>query len=428
MLKSGRWARRHTARVFGFVAVAALLGSGALVQNAQASRLHATTITLWSGISGSDQTGFKKIIDGFNSSQSAVQVEYDQNAFTGYDQKLTTALSAGKGPTIWTGCAACQANNMAQGQIAQLDKLIKSSKVLNAKNFDKPVWKNGFYKGHQYLIPLDTVPLVMYYNKSLLKKAGFKKPVISPPSKVLAAAKKLTKGSDQYGMVIPTDWPMQFVWPTLLAQFGGKPFNSSSKTATFNSQAGVKALTYLKNLIYQHHVGPDKYAVDQDIKMLANGSAAQIFDGIWMYTNATLQTLGSNEGISEVPQFGPKHKVFIGDLYFALYKKNSAADNKAAIKFLEYFQTHSIEMAKVGPVPTYKPVIATKAFKKLTAANVAAKELKYGVLTPPFPGYDDHWLYDDALWPVLRGQTSDIKGSLDKAAEEVTNHMQNPSG
>src|SRR3954452_13120097 len=66
MLKSGRWARRHTARVFGFVAVAALLGSGALVQNAQASRLHATTITLWSGISGSDQTGFKKIIDGFN--------------------------------------------------------------------------------------------------------------------------------------------------------------------------------------------------------------------------------------------------------------------------------------------------------------------------------------------------------------------------
>jgi multiple sugar transport system substrate-binding protein len=247
-------------------------------------------------------------------------------------------------------------------------------------------------------------------------------------SKVVAAAKKLTKGSSQYGMVIPTDWPMQFLWPTMLAQYGGTAYDTKANKSTVNSKAGVQALTTLRNLIYKYKVGPSKYAVDQDLKMLANGSAAQIFDGSWELTNSTLQTLGKNFGISVVPQFGPKKKVFIGDTGFSLYKKNSTAQNQAAIKFLEYFETHSIDMAQVGDVPTYKPVLASAAFKKLGGVAVAAKELKYGVYNPPIPNYVDTYLYDDALWPILRGQSTDIQGDLNKAAAAITSHMQNGSG
>jgi multiple sugar transport system substrate-binding protein len=403
-----------------------VVAGASLLANAHAAPARATVeLTLWSGISGPDQTGFTKIVNSFNNSQSAVHINYDQQSFTGYPQKLATALSANKGPNIWTSDAAGSVNYENQGQMSDLTPYIKKSKVLNVKNFPKGIWNQGKWKGKFYLIPLDVVPLMMYYNKSLLKKAGFKKPVLKGRSAVIKAATKLTKGSNQYGMVIPTDWPMQFVWPTLLAQFGGKPFNTKTKQATFNSTAGVQALTLLRDLIYTYHTGPDKYAVDQDIKMLANGQAAQIFDGIWMYTNPSLQTLGKNEGVSQVPQFGPKYKVFIGDLYFTAYKNNTPAENKAAVKFFEYFEKHSIEMAKVGPVPTYKPVFNSKAFKKLPAAVAAAKELSHGVFSVRYPGYDDHWLYDDALWPVLRGQTRDVKGVLNKAAAEVTAHLQN---
>jgi multiple sugar transport system substrate-binding protein len=407
------------------VGIVSLVAGSSFLANAHAAPSATVTLTLWSGISGPDQTGFIKIVNAFNSSQSAVQINYDQQSYTGYAQKLATALSANKGPNIWTDCAACSVNYENQGQMTDLTSYIKKSKVLNVKNFPKGLWNQGNWKGKFYLIPLDVVPLMLYYNKAELKKAGYSKPVLKPSSAVLKAAKKLTKGSNQYGMVIPTDWPMQFVWPTLLAQFGGNPFNAKTKQATFNSAAGVKALTTLKNLIYKYHTGPDKYAVDQDIKMLANGQAAQIFDGIWEYTNPSLQTLGKNEGVSQVPQFGPKYKVFIGDLYFTTYKNNTPAEEKAAVKFFEYFEKHSIEMAKVGPVPTYKPVFKSKAFKKLPAALAASKELSHGVFSPRYPGYDDHWLYDDALWPVLRGQTTDIKGSLNKAAQEVTAHLQN---
>jgi multiple sugar transport system substrate-binding protein len=417
-------------RLLAALAVGSMMvGSAALVPAHAATARATVTITLWSGLSGPDQTGFKKIVDGFNSSQSAVNVNYDQNSFTGYGQKLATALSAGKGPSVWTADAASSATYMSQGQMAPLDSLIKNSKVLKASNFAKTNWNAYKYKGKQLLIPLDVVPLMMYYNKSLLKKAGLKAPVVSGGlSKIVAAAKKLTKGTDQYGLVIPTDWPMQFLWPTVYAQFGGTAFNTKTNSSNYNSKAAVQALTTLRDLIYKNNLGPKQYAVDQDIKMLANGSAAQIFDGSWQITNTTLTTLGKNFGISVVPQFGPKRRVFIGDTGFAVYKKNSTAENQAAIKFIEYYETHSIEMAKVGDVPVYQPVLKTAAFKKLGGVTVAAKELKYGYYNPPIPNYDDHWLYDDALWPVLRGQSTDIKGDLAKAATAITNHIQNGNG
>jgi len=417
-------------RLLTAVAVGSMMvGSAALVPAHASPARASVTITLWSGLSGPDQTGFKKIIDGFNASQSAVNLNYDQNSFNGYGQKLATALSAGKGPNIWTLDAAGSATYMSQGQMAPVDNLIKNSKVLKPSNFAKTNWNAYKYKGKQLLIPLDVVPLMMYYNKALLKKAGFSKPVVSGGlSKIVAAAKKLTKGSNQYGMVIPTDWPMQFLWPTVYAQFGGTAFNTKTNSSNYNSKAAVQALTTLHDLIYKYNLGPKQYAVDQDIKMLANGSAAQIFDGSWQITNTTLATLGKNFGVSVVPQFGPKKRVFIGDTGFALYKKNSTAENQAAIKFIEYYETHSIEMAKVGDVPVYQPVIKSAAFKKLGGVVEAAKELKYGYYNPPIPNYDDHWLYDDALWPVLRGQSTDIKGDLAKAASAITNHIQNGSG
>jgi multiple sugar transport system substrate-binding protein len=415
------------ARFMAVACAAALLSFSGALPRAVAAPSHSTvTLTLWSGLSGPDQTGFKKIVSGFNKSQKAVKINYDQQSSTGYTTKLSTALSAGQGPNIWTLDAADSVTYIHQGQQAAVDKYIKGT-ILTAKNFDPTLYKQYASGGHQYMIPLDVTPLVMYYNKKLLSKAGLKAPVTGPSSKVISTAKKLTKGSNQYGLVIPTDWPMQYLWPTVLAQFGGKPFNTSTKTSTVNSAAGVKALTALYDLIYKDHTGPTQYAVDQDIKMMANGSAAQIFDGPWESTNASLLTLGKNLGVSKVPQIGPHYKVFVGDTGFAFYKKDSSTQLKAAMKFVEYYETHSLDMAAVGDDPGYEPLLKSSKLKKYKVAYVGAQELKYGVYSVRYFGYVDSYLYDDAIWPVLRGQSTDIKGDLDKAAQDITNHVQQPS-
>lgn len=430
LLGSGTGMTRAGRITFGVALMALAAGCGSSAGTGSSGSHSTVTISLWSGLSGPDQTGFKRIIDGFNASQKAVKVSYNQNSYNGYATKLAAALSAGQAPNIWTLDAATSATYMAQGQMTALSsQLLSKFPVLASSNFTAANWNAYQYKGKQYMLPLDAVALMLYYNKALLNKAGFQRPVISGGfNTIVNAAQKLT-GNGVYGLVIPTDWPMQFLWPTTYAQFGGsKAFNTQSNSSNYNSPAAVQALTTLHNLIYQYHVGPKAYAVDQDLKMLANGSAAQIYDGSWQMTNPTLKTLGKNLGVSVVPQLGPDKKYFIGDTGFALYKKNSSAQNDAALKFISYYETHSIDMAKVGDVPVYKPVLQSPAFKALGGVAIAAQELRYGVYSPPVPNYSDTYLYNDALWPVLRGQSSNISGDLQKAAAAITNHMRNGSG
>ncbi len=422
----------RASRIVGIVSALALIGI-AVTPGASAAPVRSSTMTLtfWSGLSGPDQTGMKAIVDKYNASQKKISINLRIAPFNNFGQELTTALAGGTGPNLWLWNGASDLSVETQGQQTPFDSYIKHSNVLKPSNFPKGLWNYYKYKGKEYQIPFYAVPLMMYYDKAILKRAGFKKPVLHPASSVLKAARKLTKGSSQYGMVIPTDWPMQFVWPSILAQFGGKPFNPKTQTSLVNSKAAVKALQYLQRLIYKYHTGPSKYAVDQNLKMLATGGAAQMFDGIWQYTNPTLQTLGKNLGISSVPQWGPHYKVFIGDLAFSLYHKNSKAQNKAAVKFIEYYEAHSTLMAKVGDVPVYLPVLNGKKFaKKFPAAGAAKAELSDGVYSVRYPNYDDHWLYDDALWPVLRGQSSfsKIKADLNAAAAAITNHVRHPSG
>jgi multiple sugar transport system substrate-binding protein len=394
--------------------------------------VHSKTVTLveWNNLSGPDGAGLQKIVNAFNSSQKGVVVDNETKPNGSYYNTLTIAMS-GKTDTPQLFMADAADNVRYESQEVPFDKYIKGNAVLTAKEFPASLWKYYQDKGKQYEVPETVVPFMMYYNKSLLKKVGEKTPVLSPPSKVVSAAKKLQSKTHAYGMVFPEQWPMQFLWPSLLAQFGGKPFDAKTKTSLVNSKAAVDALTYLYDVIHKWKLGPTPYATDQDIKMLANGSAAQIFDGVWEWTNPSLATLGKNLGISPVPQWGPHYKVFIGDTGWALNKRNSSAADKAAVSFLAFYEKHSNDMAAVGDVPTYLPVLHKKGFASAyPASGAAAKELADGVFSVKFPGYDDSYLYNDALWPISQGTqpASDIKSDLDKAAAAITAHVRSSGG
>jgi multiple sugar transport system substrate-binding protein len=247
------------------------------------------------------------------------------------------------------------------------------------------------------------------------------------PSQLQATAKKLTKGTSQYGAFIPSAWPIFLLYTSVFYQYGGKLFNISQKKATFNSKAGVQALTTLYNMIWKSHVSPANIGgTDPDMRMVATGQAAMVFDGPWQSQHPSIKAMGANAGIARFPQFGPKKAVAFYSHYLVMYSKNSAAENKAALKFAEYFNQHSILMAQAGDIPMYKPVLSSKAMKKLPAAALAAS-MKYAIPAgPSFAKYNDAALWSDAVTPALLGKLkpSGFAAALDKAATEVTKAAQ----
>lgn len=422
--------RRPSRKLRALVVGAIALGSTVIASGlpaAQAAQRSAapSTLTFWVPFSGPDGNAMKTIVSKFNASHKDVQINMTINPNGNYAGALTTAISAHKAPNMFVVDDVAMATYAAANILTPIGQAASSDAGLSANQFYSSLWQGGSYNGTQYAIPMDALPLTLYWNKAVFKANGLN-PNTPPTNETqfLADAKKMTHGST-YGFVVPPDWPEPFLWTTLLAQFGGQEMDVANKKVLFNSTAGVSALQLLHDWIYKYKISPQKTPVDYDIKAISSGKAGMIVDGPWQYT-ALHATLGANLGVASVPQWGPKPGVFLGQHYFALYKTTgqSGAMTKAALTFVKYFEDNSIEWAKAGDLPVYKPTLDSAAFKSLSYEVALAKSLSYGYLNPKFPNYGN---VNTALYPqiiqTLLGK-KDPKAALDYAAQQGTKAVQ----
>lgn len=411
-------------------AAALLVGTG-VMGRAHAAPAHAPiTITLWSGISGPDQAQFIPLVNSFNASQGQYRVNYDQQSLSGYGQKLAAALSAGTPPTIFTADNVGTLTYMYQKVLTPLDSLIKKDKALAPGNFTNGTIQAVTYKKHVWGMPLDVTPLVMYYNKALFKKAGLNpnKPPIANQKVFLQAARKLTHDG-HYGIVVPmAPPPVAYLWQTMVRQEGGVLFDTKKAKSGIDTTAGYNALKFLYDLVWTDQVAPKNVAADQDLKMLADGTAGMILDGSYQFSNPTLQSMGNNLGVSTVPKFGKKSTVFLGSLFFDLSAKASAAQKRAAMAWFQFYEKHSGTMGIIGDLSSYKPVVNSKSYKRYKNTVIIQKAVRTGYWPVFYPNLDTHWQIADAVLPVLQGQTTDIKAALAKAAQEINDHVRNSGG
>ena len=87
------------------------------------------------------------------------------------------------------------------------------------------------------------------------------------------------------GFLLTTGFPIQQVFQQLLHQFGGTEFNADGTQATWNSDAGVQALTWMKQASDKY--GQPNLEVDADLNAFKAGTAGMIWNGIWQLTSLT---------------------------------------------------------------------------------------------------------------------------------------------
>lgn len=369
---------------------------------------------MWSPLTGPDGNVMTQLTTRFNQ-ENPQGIQVLHVAQLEYLQKLSNAAASKTLPEM-TVIRASDIGEMAARTVIKP----RGNEAMNivggttiATQFPKLIWNGGEYKGKRYAIPLDVHPLMLYYNKDLLQKAGITVPTDRSMNRqeFEAAAQALTKNGVT-GIAIGT---FDLLFETVLDQFGGAVVNADGTQATFNSDTGVKALTYLQQL-KQKYSPTIAGQGDPEIIAFQQSKAAMVIHGPWNIPN--LGKLPST-GVAMIPQFGDTVGVWANSHQLAL-TTDDPAKQAAAACWIGWLSQNSALWATAGMVPARESV-RTSAEIKTVAPVITnfAQEVEHAMLLPSVPGIGNAVRaegYTRAVNAVLTGQQSDVKAALDEAA------------
>jgi multiple sugar transport system substrate-binding protein len=358
-----------------------------------------------------------QIVDAFNAANPNIKVTMTTQAE--YATQLQTAAASDALPDVAVINEDQVATSAFRNIIRPIDDLVLQMGI-TGDDYPEVAWKAGEVAGKRYAIPLSFVAMTMFYNEDLMKAAGIN---ASPKTReeFEAAAAAMTTG-DQKGFGITGGFPVQQIFQMLLHQFGGSEFSEDYTKATWNSDAGVQALQWMKDA--QTKFSEPNLEVDAELNAFKSGTVGMVWNGIWQMPNLTGEGVEFAGMATSVPQIGPEPAVWAGGPLLALptHQNIDACKDAASAMFIKYLVDNSVEWAKAGNIPASNTARNSDAFKALPQAPIAPS-LDNPVFPPPVPGISDAFApLGEAVGSIMNGTATDIKAALDDAstrAEEV---------
>lgn len=367
------------------------------------SKLNPEQLIFWNLFGGGDgsrmqtmEAGYRKTHGGAGSLQATVFAWGNP-----YYSKVTLATVGNQPPDVAIAHLT-RAKPLYEGNILEpITEADLASVGLASSDFNSASWAAQKTDGKNIAIPLDTHPLVMFFNADVCKKAG----LLDSDGKLknldgmenfeaaLAAVSKVTGGAAiNVGNVSETATPWR-VFTTLYHQItGSTPFisNNGSKlsvneddfiTVTNRIQSWVKKGWLNKGLDYAGAMST----------MFA-GKAGFFLQGEWEITTAQA-VKGLKFGMVPVPMVFDKPAAQADSHTFVLPRKNRTPEQrKQAMGFIKSMLDQSYTWAQGGHVPAYLPTLESSKYKALEPQADYVKAADYAV-------------YDDPAWYGGSGST-----------------------
>lgn len=353
----------------------------------------------WTIFTGPDGETMQDLVDQFNEEHSG-EIEVRMGIMPGdaFYERILSAVVSGRAPDVAIMHLDRIPEFATQGILTALDDVAERMGLV-ADDYIDAVWEGSIINGKRYGIPLDTHPLVMYWNKDLFAEAGLDPE--NPPmdrESFIEVTKQLTKDTngdgriDQWGTQLSVGWPNFFYWYSTLYQNGGELFSEDQTRALFDSPEGLDALNYLTDLIYEHEVSPRNVQVDADVEAFKRGELGIHFNGIWMLAGFKDHP-GLNFGAGMIPQWGTEQPaVWGGSHQFVLPLQRRVDQNKvvASLRFIEWIGENSLEWGFGGQLPARKSVLESEEFLADPYLGKIAEAAPYITFPPEFfPSYDE---------------------------------------
>jgi multiple sugar transport system substrate-binding protein len=385
------------------------------------------SLEYWNPFTGPDGPFMGQLTDSFNAANPNIQVLMTSQAE--YYTQLGTAAASNTLPDVVIVHADQVATQAFRNVLRPIDDLVSQMGVSEA-DFPEAVWQAGEVAGKRYAIPLDIHPAVLYYNADLLQQAGISAPPTND-AEFQQAAQALTQGENK-GFLLTSGFFSQMIFMTLLHQYGGSEFNEDGTEATFNSEAGVRALQWMLDV--QQKYGEPNLETDAEINGFKTGTVGMMMNGIWQVTNVTGEAVEFQGQGTAVPTFGDQPAVWAGSHQLALTVQpddDPCRDAGAAI-FIKYLLDNSVEWAKAGQIPANTAVRESDEFLAIEPQASIAPSVENAFFPPSTPGITDALgPMTEAVSAIMAGTQTDIQAALDDAkarADQILTENRNTYG
>jgi len=337
------------------------------------------TVEFWHFFTDREAKAFQTVVDDFEATHPQIKVVVKSGQD---DTKATQAIAAGKGPDLDLSYSTDITGKFcSSGAFRDLSGYITRDKV-DLTQFPQTVKDYTEYNGKRCAMPLLSDTYGLYYNKTLLAKAGYTEPP-KTMSELAEMAKKLTQrdaaGNIKVAGFVPTVGFYENAPAHYAPQFGAKWLTADGKSAIGSDPSWQTWMTWQKSL-------SDWYGADKLTKFTAGAGQEYSPDNAFETGKIAMQMDGeyrtafiNNEhpelkfGTAPFPTADDKTSLYGGGYVTGniIGISKGAKNPGAAWELLKYLSTDTAAMVKlangVKNVPT--TVAALKSPDLTTDAN-----------------------------------------------------------
>ena len=434
--------RHHirTTRGRSAAGAAALLATTALLASCSAGAQGATTLdkdadvtlTWWTGQADQAQTILTGLAEEFEEEHPNVTIEVSSGAPSTEDllQKLSSSFAGGTYPDISYAFGSWASELADSGRTLDISEQVADPAV-GWDEFSGAARATAQPTGDATIgFPAVVDNLSLIYNKTVFDAAGVEYPTADWTwDDFRTAADELTDpATSTYGYAYSvsgseeTTW--QF-WPHLW-QNGGEILDESETEATFDSEAGVEALTLLRDMAVEDE---SVYLDQTDTKfgqIFASDQIGMITSGPWSLYD--LGVAGTDYGVVPLPGTDGTHTTISGADLWVLFDHQDTNREYWSYEFTKWLTDPEQDVrwnVVYGNLPLRESEIDSPEFqaqvKEMPGLDVMAENSENATIPrPTVPGYVNlSEAIGTAISEVLQGQGEPAE-ALTRAADEAT--------
>jgi multiple sugar transport system substrate-binding protein len=353
----------------------------ALAAGLFASAAHAEeTVVWWDFLSGGDGVRMKQLLSDFNA-QHQGKIKIDATTLewgTPFYAKVQTSAAVGEAPDMMTYHASRLPLAVKQGVVQEITADDWKTMGITKDDYAAATWDAVTVDGKQYAVPFDTHPIVLYYNKDILKKAGLLTDDGKP--KGLESRQAFTdtlKALKTAGVKFPLGSVTadgNFMFRTvysLMGQQDGELMTDGKFLVGDNAKKLENALAVLQEWTKE---GLQSTYTDYPatVALFTSGEAAMMINGVWEVPTMTDLHKGGKLfewGAVELPVIFDHPSTYADSHTFAIPAnkgKDMTPEKRAAVlEVISWMDKNSLFWATAGHIPAYGPVTATAEYKAM---------------------------------------------------------------